>query len=66
MLFGLLSEGNAPVYKAVAAELLKPGKSSIVMKADVAQVHVAGAIDARPLMSSPAKCMLHHLTLDRH
>ncbi|DBA90505.1 TPA: hypothetical protein ACH3X1_003767 [Trebouxia sp. C0004] len=25
MLFGLLSKGNAPVYKAVAAELLKPG-----------------------------------------
>ena len=62
MLFGLLPEGNAPVYKAVAAELLKPGKSSKFMAADVAQVHVAGSIYARPLMSPPAKCMLISIT----
>ena len=62
MLFGLLPEGNAPVYKAVAAELLKPGKSSKFMAADVAQVHVAGSIYARSFMSPPAKCMLISIT----
>jgi len=66
MLFGLLSEGNAPVYKAVAAELLKPGKSSKFMAADVAQVHVARSINARPLMSPLANCMLRHVILARH
>ncbi len=53
ILFGLLPEGNAPFYKAAAAELLKPGKSSKYMPADVAQVHVAGRIYAKPLMFPP-------------